>query len=71
MILQMVLQVFKTESAVVSLVDGHQGYCCNGAGAVKEFSGGTLPWLTTICGFTLNPQQHEVLVVEDLHAEAR
>lgn len=40
-------------------------------GAVGGLVGLELPWLLGICGYTLEPEHHEVLVVEDMTADAR
>lgn len=41
------------------------------AGAMAPFSGTVFPWLMSGCTYTLTPKHHEVLVVEDLPADAR
>ena len=33
--------------------------------------GQDVPWLSAMCGYTLTPQHHEVLVIEDMLEDAR
>lgn len=39
-------------------------------GCVKQI-GQDVPWLSAMCGYTLTPQHHEVLVIEDMLEDAR
>ena len=39
-------------------------------GCVKQI-GQDVPWLSAMCGYTLAPQHHEVLVIEDMLEDAR
>jgi hypothetical protein len=41
------------------------------AGKLGGFQGAALPWLIGMCAYTMTPATHEVLVVEDMAADAR
>lgn len=41
------------------------------AGKLGGFGGAELPWLIGMCAYTMTPAHHEVLVVEDMAADAR
>lgn len=41
------------------------------SGKLGGFQGAALPWLIGMCAYTMTPAHHEVLVVEDMAADAR
>ena len=46
-------------------------YVSGGIGGCVKQIGQDVPWLSAICGYTLTPQHHEVLVIEDMLEDAR
>lgn len=38
---------------------------------MEPYTGAVFPWIMSGCTYTLTPKHHEVLVVEDLPADAR
>lgn len=41
------------------------------AGKLEPYAGAELPWLIGLCAYSMTPAHHEVLVVEDMAADAR
>ena len=57
---------------MVTLVSlDRQMYVANATGSKSWALGRHVPWTATGCGFTLVPHHHEVLVVPDMHKDAR
>ena len=46
-------------------------YVSGGIGGCVKQIGQDVPWLSAMCGYTLTPQHHEVLVIEDMLEDAR
>lgn len=69
--LDLALSIFGTESAVVTLVEQEDFTVHSAAGKLGGFTGAELPWLIGMCAYTMTPAHHEVLVVEDMAADAR
>jgi len=46
-------------------------YVSGGIGGCVKQIGQDVPWLSAMCGYTLTPQYHEVLVIEDMLEDAR
>ena len=46
-------------------------YVSGGIGGCVKQIGQDVPWLSAMCGYTLAPQHHEVLVIEDMLEDAR
>ena len=71
-LLALALAVFRSEWSVVTLVSRQRHMYVANATAGKAWAlGMEIPWTASGCGFTLVPQHHEVLVVPDMHADAR
>lgn len=70
-ILKLALKVFGFESAVVSLVADKSFKIQAAEGPLAGLVGIELSWLVGICGYTLEPSHHEVLVVEDMTKDPR
>ena len=60
--------VFKTESALVALLEGERVFVCNATGA---FAPGDYPWRFSFCGYALVPKNAAVMVIEDSLEDAR
>ena len=69
--LQLACAVFKSEAAAVTLMGKDRYFVSGGVGGCCKQIGQDVPWLSAMCGYTLTPQHHEVLVVEDMLADAR
>ncbi len=63
--------MFGAESAVTTLVEQDTFTVHAAAGKLGGFAGAELPWLIGMCAHTCTPAAHEVLVVEDMAADAR
>ena len=55
----------------MTLLGTDRYFVTGGTGGSCKQIGQNVPWLSAMCGYTLAPQHHEVVVVEDMLLDAR
>eukprot|EP00891_Asterochloris_glomerata_P004428 jgi/Astpho2/4428/Aster-00044 len=66
-IVSLICTIFKTEAALVALVDDNRIFIKNAQGFMK----GDFPWRWSFCAWTLAPTHHQIMCIEDTHEDAR